>query len=1017
MKPRKITMQAFGPYLKKTTIDFTPLYDHGLFLITGATGCGKTTILDAMSYALYGHASGSLRDVRDMRSIAAPDSLDTSVEFETELGGTLYRFERAMKIRVVKKRTGETERRVDYEENCYRFDGEKWRLLCTGTQVKNKAVELLGFSHEQFSQVVVLPQGEFRRLLTAPSSDKQKILEKLFGTARWQAFTNALAQKSKALEAELSQCKERTAALCKSVECENLEALDALIEKTGKDYDAVKAAVIKLEAASKTAAAALNDAAAVEDKFKQLDAAREKIEKLQGKTKEIETKRRRLETAEKASKVEAYLSALEQAQKTLKAAEQNLEAANTAYAAAQKEDEAASKALEKIADAEAKLKELAAKTARFEGVLEPARQLSKESEALEEKKKVKNTAKADIEKLSENIEKLSKKSEELKARIKEIDEKYVSRLPDLAERKAELTTRVGNFDELEKRKNSAEELKKKLLQKRAEYKKIEQSLENEKAALEKMQKAFDADAAYRLSSELHDGEKCPVCGSTVHPEPAKATEGAPTKEQIDRQKSIVDDLEKKKKDALEEGLRVKGDYSAAAKLLSEMESVCEKYDCAADEARAKLSEVKKAYDEAVNAQKLLEPLKEQQSENDSALEKAKEEHDRLKEEWDKINLEISALEGRLEQLRSAVPEDMRNVDAVNTQIANLNKDYENTETQIKQARTRADAASKALAVAMEKLSLAKNARLEAENGCKSAKEKFESRLEAEGLPSDADIRSLLLTDKERDDLKTEIESFKQEMAVQKDRVTTLENRLEGVRRPDIKALQEAEAEAREKWKQAVSQKGSLEENIKNLKSVKAELVETAARKEKLDKDYALYYDLYRRSSGVNPLKTPIQQFVLGIMLDDIVASANIHLSRLSRGRYTLVRTTEVSRGNGAKGLDLAVSDSWSGGERSVNTLSGGEMFLASLSLAFGLSDVVQSYAGGIRLDSLFIDEGFGSLDSETLDTAMNALESLRLSGRLIGVISHVGELSERIPAHIQVKRLADGSSGAAVETP
>jgi DNA repair protein SbcC/Rad50 len=153
------------------------------------------------------------------------------------------------------------------------------------------------------------------------------------------------------------------------------------------------------------------------------------------------------------------------------------------------------------------------------------------------------------------------------------------------------------------------------------------------------------------------------------------------------------------------------------------------------------------------------------------------------------------------------------------------------------------------------------------------------------------------------------------------------------------------------------------------------------------------------------------------MLDDIVASANIHLSRLSRGRYTLVRTTEVSRGNGAKGLDLAVSDSWCGGERSVNTLSGGEMFLASLSLAFGLSDVVQSYAGGIRLDSLFIDEGFGSLDSETLDTAMNALESLRLSGRLIGVISHVGELSERIPAHIQVKRLADGSSGAAVETP
>lgn len=1010
-------MQAFGPYLNKTTIDFTSLYDHGLFLITGSTGCGKTTILDAMSYALYGRASGTLRDVRDMRSIAAPDSLETSVVFEMDLGGTLYKFERAMKIRVVKKRSGASERVTDYVESCYSHDGTRWSLICTGTNVKDKAVELLGFSHEQFSQVVVLPQGEFRKLLTASSSEKQKILENLFGTARWQTFTKSLAQQSKSLETRLAQCAERTATLCKSVECENLEALDNLLNKTRQDFSGVEKCMKQLVANFNAATSALNDASALEEKFAQLDSAHEKIKQLENQTQDIDNKRQRLDEAGKASMAAPYLDALEQAQKTLETAQKDFEAAKISLAASQKEKQAEQKALDASVDDEERLKKLDEKRTQLKSMLEPARQLCSEVKMLENKRKDQAAGKAEIQRLAEKTEQLQNTSEDLKARIKQNYEKFVSRLPELVAQKAKLTEQISNFDDLETKKKNASKLEKKLEEKRAEYKRISQLLKNEKAALEDMQKALDADAAFRLSHQLHDGEKCPVCGSTTHPSPAFAVNGAPSKEEIDTQKSIVDKLEEEKKQSLEDGSRIRGDYDAAAKQLSDITSECEKYNCAPEKARAQLSAVTKELEEAQTAEKRQHSMEEDQKANDSSLAKTKEEYDSLKAQADKTDLEISALEGRIEQLGSAVPEDLRDADAILSQINKLKKDYDDTDRRIKETRSRFESACSALAAVTERLRFASNKKSSDEEKYKSAKTEFERRFTASGLADSADIRALILTDEESESLKDAIEKFEREMLVQKDRAAALEKQLADAKRPDIKSLQQTQAKAREKMEQSLSQKGALEVKIKNLDTVRKQLVETAEREEKLRADFALYDHIYRLSNGDNPLKTPIHQFVLGIMLDDIVSSANIHLSKLSRGRYTLVRSTQMSRGGGTKGLELAVGDAWSGGERSVNTLSGGEMFLASLSLAFGLSDVVQSYAGGIRLDSLFIDEGFGSLDNETLDTAMSALESLRLSGRLIGVISHVGELSERIPAHIKVKRLADGSSAATVETP
>jgi exonuclease SbcC len=1017
MKPVKIFMQAFGPYLNKTEIDFTKFYDYGLFLITGATGCGKTTILDAMSYALYGCASGSVRDVRDMRSISAPDDLETRVIFEMELGANRYKFDRAIKIRKVKKRSGEVERTAQYEESCYVFSGGDWKLLCTGSKVKDKAVELLGFSHEQFSQVVVLPQGEFRRLLTAPSREKQEILETLFGTARWQAFTKVLSERSKSIEADLAQCEERRVTLCKSAECENKEAIESLLEKLKNDLEQSKILSKKYSEAFDRVRAASTDAQTLDNRFSELDTERENLKKLMLQADENDKKRHKLETAQKALEIVPYLEALESAQKALDTAAKEADSAQMALEAAQKEQTQAQKELCGCADGDARLKELAAKIARAESVLAQSRELGALTKELDAKKKQHDKALSLLDGERKNIDKITAELEKTKLCIKENRDNFVSHLPDLISKKEELSTAAQVYKNLAAQQKSVSMLEKDLQAKRQEYKIIAQSLKNENQVLENMLKMADSDAAYRLAQELRDGCSCPVCGSHEHPEPAKPVHGAPSKEEIETQKQAVNTLSEREKQARGEGELIRGKYEEAVKRLNEILTESEKYKSTPEQTNSNLAAVTAALGKAREAQKTVNSAEEKEKQLETQLSEAKKNLDDLKSQSDKIAVELSSIEGKAAQLLKLVPENLRDSGEVEKRLKSLANQYDRLDAQIKAARERGEKTNSALAAAKQRVHSAEKAKSDAQEKFSAADKEYQRRMSESNLPADESLRSLLLTQQEREKLSAEIAEFDRTLNLVKDKTAALENELREVERPDIESLKQAEAKAREEMEQALLQKGAIEAKISSLLGINEKLALTLKQEEKLRGDFALYNHIFRLSNGDNPLKTPIHQFVLGLMLDDIVTSANIHLSELSHSRYTLIRSVSPSRGGGTKGLELSVEDAWSGGERAVSTLSGGEMFLASLSLAFGLSDVVQSYAGGIFLDSLFIDEGFGSLDVETLETAMRALERLRSSGILIGVISHVRELRERIPAHIDVMRLSDGTSAAKEITP
>lgn len=1010
MKPRKLTMRAFGPYLTQTVIDFAKLYSNGLFLISGATGCGKSTILDAISYALYGRAAGSLRDVRDMRTIGASDADETRVSFEMEKSGAIYKFERAMRVRTVRRRTGEKEKAIDYEENCYILDDGMWKLICSGTQMKNKAKEILGFSQEQFSQIVVLPQGEFRRLLTAPSTEKQKILETLFGTARWQSLSKALAQKAKSISDELTRCTENTLTLCKSADCENAEQLNEMLETAKCRLVDLDGKLEKLSKSYDEKAAALREAESIERKFCELDNINEKLEKFHNMTDEFSAKKQKLMLAQKAESMMPYYKTLSEAETTLRSSETRFKAAQKLLEDARLEVKKVEKQAESCMTKEETLKKTTADILRFENAVKQAEIFDNTSSELKRKEMMVKNAEEKTKQSGEKVKQLEAEIERIKSEISTNNERFVSRLAALVEENKELEAGIELLKRFETQKNNLKSLERQLEQKRREFSNLRQNLRNEKKVLEKMQEIFDCQSAYRLSQELVEGERCPVCGSTSHPFPAIPVAGAPTKEKFDAQKSIIEDLEKRIEASTDDGSHIRGEYDSLTSIVKELADKCKQFCYSMPEASKRLEANSKELLLARKAEKREKELKNAQKAAEDELARVRNEQESLKKAAADASMAASGLKGRLAQIDATIPIEMRDAEKVRQTLENLKKYYDELSNELKSIRENRETVKSTLSAAEAGKKAAETALEMARNAYTKALEEFEKKLTDFKLPHDANLDALSLPDEKMIVLKDEIETFEREGNLWKDKLASLKPELDGKKRPDIEKIRENEQKAREENAQAMSQKGAIETKLKNLENINKKLKENALLEEKLRYEFSLYERLSSLLNGSNPLKTPIHQFVLSLMLDDILACANMHLSVLSKGRYALMRTSLPSRGNGTKGLELSVVDAWGGGERSVSTLSGGEMFLASLSLAFGLSDVVQSYSGGIRLDSLFIDEGFGSLDEETLETAMAVLERLRLSGRLIGIISHVGELRDRIKAHIDVIRQQDGTS-------
>ena len=906
MRPLRLVLQAFGPYLEKTQLDLSQFAESGLFLITGPTG-GKTSLLDAMCFALYGKSTGGRRRFAEMRCGSAPQELPTLVELEFALQGERYRFSRSQYTHI-NRNTKAPELRESHQ--CFRLEGEDWALLesKSDSAVSRRAEELLHLTCEQFSQVIVLPQGEFLRLLRASSSDKGEMLKTLFSAGVWRQVTDRFHQRERQLEDKARQ----TAALRASLlQQEEVESLGGLEEKAASLAQRETA----LRQENKTLAQQLEQAERLLQSLEQYtrleEAAQEagkSLARAQAAWKELEG--REIQPRHKREQAQALRQqAVALAQESARLGEQK----------------------EELLRAQAAGKQAAA----------TRKQLEEQRQALAA--------------LGQQRETLSQRMEKGNAFCKACEE-AAARLPALLERRQALEKLSAAWEELARRKaRQAAALEGLSIAEQAAAQK-QLLLETVSLRLERQEALLRQNAALQLAHTLEPGKPCPVCGALEHPSPAAGQETLLEPRQLEslRQEEKSARQAQVKAAALAASRKAEADQAMEAVSQQEAawkEAAASAGDFTREEAAAQLAQAAALAEKAKGEAARLEAAKEKLR----ALEK---ERDACQQRETALREKLSALEAQAQELERRAQE---------AQAACAGLDHSALEEAI-QAKGRAyDAKEKA---AQEED--AQRERVQAALSlAQQALEKANAQWQACPTPWE-----------------------------ERPQLPQLRQRCQTLRQESLSR--------REELGKAASARQALEGALQEARRLEEEL---AALEGQLSRVARLSKSL----SGSNPMKMPILQYVLSVMLEEVLGSANRFFATLSRGRYALrLKDGPATRGYG--GLDLEVLDGASMLPRSIETLSGGEQFLASLSLAFGLSDVVQNHSGAVRLDSLFIDEGFGSLDGETLDTAMKALAMLQSGGRLIGIISHVSELKNRIPCRVEVNRDAAGFSHAAIKT-
>lgn len=912
MRPLRLLLQAFGPYLDRTELDLTQFQEHGLFLITGPTGGGKTSLLDAMSFALYCRATGGRRSFAAMRCMSAPEDLPTLVELDFSLQGETYRFRRSQYT--YRKRNKETELRESHE--CFQRKEGDFQLLESGSEsaVRRRAEELLHLTCEQFSQVIVLPQGDFLRLLRANSKDKGEMLKTLFSAGLWRQVTDRLHQRTRSLEEQTGRLSAMRESFLRKEQAESTPELE------GK-----AAALAQREQALQQEASDLS--------------------------KTLEESQSLLQAAETYSRLEAAC--------------QEAETAQERALAAWKETEREAPLLQQKREQAQVLREQAVAVAQEQTQLSQQREeLHRAQTAAAQAASARKQAQAkkqELEGLQRQGEALSLRMEKGRAFLKTCEE-AAARLPALLERRQALEKLTAAWEELSRRKQREQEARSAwaAAQRGEEQKQL--LLETLAQRLERQEALLRKNAALDLSHRLREGEPCPVCGSLEHPAPAQGEEAVLAPQQLEALRQ-------------EERTARQAQVQAAALAGSRKLEVQQAQE-ASRQQQALWEEASRAA-EGLSGEEAARQLEDLKAQAEAArrdalrLEAAKEKLRALEKERDACAAGGNALREQLSALAAQGEELERQAQASQKALAGL--DQKTLEAAILQKRQEYDSKER-----------------EAARLLKEAQEQEAQRERAR--------TALSLSQQALEKAQAQWKAFP---------VPWKERPLISALRQEHQALREQSLACREELGKASSALQALRASLEEVRGLDRELSQ-------LEGNYARAARLSKLLSGANPLKMPILQYVLSVMLEEVLVSANHFFAALSRGRYALRLMEGPKGGNALGGLDLEVLDGASMLPRSIETLSGGEQFLASLSLAFGLSDVVQNHSGAVRLDSLFIDEGFGSLDGETLDTAMKALAALQNSGRLIGLISHVSELKNRIPCRIEVTRDAAGFSHASL---
>lgn len=915
MRPIKLVMSAFGPYAGVTTLELDKLGTKGLYLITGDTGAGKTTIFDAITFALYGEASGDNRNADMFRSKYADPDTPTEVELTFAYNGKEYLVKRnPAYLRPKKRGGGFTSKAADAE--LHYPDG---RVVTKLKDVNNAIVEIMGIDRNQFTRIAMIAQGDFLKLLLASTDDRKKIFQKLFHTKNYWFLQESLKSESGSLAKEYEKASDSINQYIGGILCEDDNPLSVSVckamngEMTAEDVTELLDKLIK------------EDADAKEELTGEIDKKERRIKELTAQ----------IAKAEEQKKAE---TSLKNSEEKLVEVTEKLGEAKAAMEAANEKKPQITELGEKISALKNELPlydELETKKKNLDAI---TKNITDSTGKLAAEKDKAEKLKAEIQTLKEELQTLGKAEEEkLKAEHqKEALAKEQTALSELQALLSGLTT-----------------LEAQLADKQADYKRKSEAAEEMRRIYEVNNKAYLDEQAGILAETLTDGEPCPVCGSTHHPSLAVKSAAAPTKAALDKSKKAAEAAEKEAATASE---TAKATIAAITEKKSYIQQSAEKI-IAVD-----------SFDEIT-----------------VALTAKKQELDAALDENRRVMLKVTAQVSRKQQLDRLIPAKEDESNSVLTKISELEKSLASftstknaEEKQIKATREKLRFEDKT--IVQKEIAVLTTQKTAVETAIEKAVKDYNNRdKEVAEIKSAIEETKKLLQDKEPCD----IENEKQQLS----ELTTHKNNM-------AKKLQSVIVR--------------LSTNVLMLQRIREKSKEVS----KIEKQWTMVKALSNTANGniSGKAKIMLETYIQMNYFDRIIARANTRMMIMSDGQYELKRRIESDNKRSQSGLDLDVIDHHNGSERSVKTLSGGESFKASLALALGLSDEIQSSAGGIRLDTMFVDEGFGSLDEESLQQAIKALTGLTEGNRLVAIISHVGELKEKIENQIIVKKDRLGGS-------
>lgn len=1014
MKPIKLTISAFGPYAGTQVIDFTELGERTFFLIHGPTGSGKTTILDAICFALYGDTSGAERKGEQMRSGHADLTEPTEITFDFTIGADTYRILRFPEQERPKKRgEGTTVMPANatlWKRTGLTDDAEEGSVLAGGWSKVTEAVEqLLGFKSSQFRQVVMLPQGDFRRLLTADSKERQAIMEILFRTEFYRRIEESLKESAKKLQAEIEQLTNQKTWVLQNAGAETREELERQYRANLEQQAEVQKAIEKCRAALKEAQDRLEAGRQVREKLKEKEGAEKALKELEQKAEEIEARRSELTRASRAAGLADAENLLNTRRQEADNAATHLENKKFVKIEAESACENAAKVLAAEEEKGPEREVAGRDVARLEDLTEKVAALAGASQAVSEAEKKVKEAETGQKSAQDSLDALRKSIEEKSAAFAEAK--------TTADQAAALEAACRAAEEVSNKRQLFDKFRRDQAVARKSYalaeNKHRQAEARHNAAREELavlQEQWNRGQAAILAGGLTRGEPCPVCGSMDHPNPAAPGVSLPSEADLKARRQAVVDLEAALNKARDEFSDIKTIKSTAQSRTEDLEKELGEnahidlafLQAKAAKARGLWSEARQAKETVSTLEDVVKKLKEREEAAGRQLEVCKK-------EYQKAYTELETARAVLRERESSVPENLRDAAALSKARQEARHKRDKLTANFETAKKAADGAKQALVAAEAAESEAfanwQGAVKLAEDEMRS----FQKRLESAGFEVLKDYQEARKTPEEIKKMESEIKGFDESLHAARDRLARAAGAAEGLVEPDLDKLALEAAETKEEHDQLLIKEGRLQTQVKEGDRSLKKLQELEGQLKGLEDRYLVFGRISEVANGRNKYGLTFQRFVLGALLDDVTIAATERLKLMSRGRYHLQRTTELARRNAAGGLDLEVFDTYTGAARNVATLSGGETFLASLSLALGLADVVQSYSGGIHLDTIFVDEGFGTLDPESLDFAMRALIDLQKGGRLVGIISHVPELKERIDARLEVQPTDRGS--------